>query len=180
MMSKQKFFKGGKKGKFRTKTKRACYNCGKYGHYIANSPHERRAEEDDRKKEKSYKKDKHYNKKNYGEAHNGMEWDSDDKSSDSDSEGVATVAIKGSSSSSSKSHFPKLNKGKHSCLTAKESRRNVKSKTSPPKYVSIDDEVDSSDEADECRSGFTTLPPAPLQEQPAMILCWIGLDLHKV
>jgi hypothetical protein len=38
MMSKQKFFKGDKKDKFRTKIKRACYNCGKY----ANCPHERR------------------------------------------------------------------------------------------------------------------------------------------
>jgi hypothetical protein len=50
MMSKQKFFKGDKKDKFRTKIMRACYNCGKYGHYIANCPHERREEEDDKKK----------------------------------------------------------------------------------------------------------------------------------
>jgi hypothetical protein len=66
MMSKQKFFKGDKKDKFRTKAKRACYNCGKYDHYIANCPHERREEEDDKKKKKkemSYKKDKHYKKK---------------------------------------------------------------------------------------------------------------------
>jgi hypothetical protein len=44
MMTKHKFFKGNKKDKFRSKTKRACYNCGKYGHYIANYPHERREE----------------------------------------------------------------------------------------------------------------------------------------
>jgi hypothetical protein len=36
MMSKQKFFKGDKKDKFKSKSKRVCYNCGKYGHYIAN------------------------------------------------------------------------------------------------------------------------------------------------
>jgi hypothetical protein len=42
MMSKQRFFKGGKTDKFRTRTKMACYNCGKYDHYIANCPHERR------------------------------------------------------------------------------------------------------------------------------------------
>jgi hypothetical protein len=42
LMGKQKFFKGDKKEKFRSKTKRACYNCGKYGHYIANCPYERR------------------------------------------------------------------------------------------------------------------------------------------
>jgi hypothetical protein len=42
MMSKQTLIKGDKKDKFRSKTKRACYNCGKYGHYIANCPHERK------------------------------------------------------------------------------------------------------------------------------------------
>jgi hypothetical protein len=62
---------------------------------------------------------------------------------------VATIAIKGSSSSSSKSLFPNLNKGKHTCLMAKESKKKVKSKSSPPKYVSSDDELDSSDEEDE-------------------------------
>jgi hypothetical protein len=61
---------------------------------------------------------------------------------------VITVAIKGSSSSLSKSPFPNLNKGKHTCLMAKESRRKVKPKTSPPKYVSSDDEIHSSDEED--------------------------------
>jgi hypothetical protein len=88
----------------------------------------------------------HYKKKTYGEAHISKEWDSDDESSDSDSDGVATVVIKGSSSSSSKSLFPNLNNGKHTCLMTKESRRKVKPKTSPPKYVSSGDELDSSDE----------------------------------
>jgi hypothetical protein len=151
MMSKQKFFKGDKNDKFRTKTKRACYNCGKYGHYITNYPYEHRGEEDDKKKKKkeiSYKKDKHYKKKTYGEVHIGKEWDSDDESSDSDSDGVTTVAINDSSSSSSKSLFPNLNKGKHTCLIEKESRRKVKPKTSPPKYISSDNEVDPSDEED--------------------------------
>jgi hypothetical protein len=150
MMSKQKFFKGDK-DKFRIRTKRNCYNCDKYGHYIANCPHERREEEDDKrkkKKERSYKKDKQHRKKTYGEAHIDKEWDSDDESSDSDSDGVVTVAIKGSSSSS-KSLFPNLNKGKNTCLMAKESKRKVRSKTSPSKYVSSDDELDSSDEENE-------------------------------
>jgi hypothetical protein len=62
---------------------------------------------------------------------------------------VATVVIKGSSSSLSKSYFPNLNKGKHTCLMAKESRRKLKPKTSPPKYVSSDDEIGSGDEEDE-------------------------------
>jgi hypothetical protein len=99
MMGKQKLFKGDKKDKFKSKTKRACYYCGKYGHYIANCPYECRKEDDDKKKkkEKSYKKGKYYKKKTYSEAHNGKEWDSDNESSDSDSDGVANVAIKDSS-----------------------------------------------------------------------------------
>jgi hypothetical protein len=158
MMSKQKFCKGDKKDKFRSKTKRAYYNCGKYDHYIDNCHHEHREEEDDNnnnnnnnnnnKMMMSYKKDKHYKKKTYGETHIGKEWDSNNESFDSDSDGVATIVIKGSSSSSSKSLFPNLNKGKYTCLMAKESRRKVKSKTSPPKYVSSGDELDSSDEKD--------------------------------
>jgi hypothetical protein len=112
LMSKQKLFKGNKKNKFKSKTKRACYNCGKHGHYIANCPYERRKEDDDKKKkkEKRYKKDNHYKKKVYGEAHLDKKWDSDDESTNFDSDDVATVAIMGSSSSS-KSLFPNLNKG---------------------------------------------------------------------
>jgi hypothetical protein len=127
MMSRQKFFNGDK-DKLRTRAKRACYNCGKYSHYIANCAHERRDEEDDKKKkkEKSYKKDKHYKKKTYSEAHIGKEWDSDDENSDFDSNGLAIMAIKGSSSFSRKSLFPNLNKGKHTCLMAKEGKRKVK------------------------------------------------------
>jgi hypothetical protein len=154
MMGKKKFFKGDKKDKFKSKTKRACYNCAKYDHYIANCPHERREDDNDKKKKKkkkkkSYKKDKNYKNKTYGEAHIGKEWDSNDESSDSDSDGVAIVAIKGSYSSSRKSLFPNLNKGNHTCLMAKESKKKVKSKPSPPKYVSSDEELDSSDEEDE-------------------------------
>jgi hypothetical protein len=75
------------------------------------------------------------------EAHIGEEWESNDESSNSDSDGVAIVAIKGTSSSS-KSLFPKLNKGKNTCLMAKESKRKVKTKgLSSPKYVSSDDDT---------------------------------------
>jgi hypothetical protein len=153
MMCKKKFFKGDKKDKFKSKTKRVCYNYGKYGQYIANCNYERREEDDNKKKKKknenSYKKDKYYKKKTYGESHIGKKWDSDDENSDSDSDGVATVAIKGFSSSSSKSLFSNLNKGKHTCLMAKESKRKVKTKSSPPKYVYSDDELDSSDDKED-------------------------------
>jgi hypothetical protein len=66
LTSKQKIFKGDKKDKFKSKTKRACYNYSKYSYYIANCPYEHREEDDDKnkkKEKKSYKKDKHYKKK---------------------------------------------------------------------------------------------------------------------
>jgi hypothetical protein len=55
---------------------------------------------------------------------------------------VATVAIKGKSSSS-KSLFSKLNQGKHTCLLAKKNKHKVKTKgISSPKYVSSNDSDD--------------------------------------
>jgi hypothetical protein len=127
-IKKKKFSKGDKK--FKSTTKRTCYNCGKHGHFIANSPFERRDNDDDKKKSKPYKK------KSYGEAHIGQEWESIDESSNSDSDGVATVPLKGTSSSS-KSLFPKLNKGKNTCLMAKESKRKVKPKAYPLLNMSL-------------------------------------------
>jgi hypothetical protein len=151
LMGKQKVFKGDKKNKFKSKTKRACYNYGKYDHYITNCPYEHREEDDDKrkKKEKSYKKYKHYKKKTYGETHICKEWNFDDDNFDSNSDGVATIAIKGSSTSSNKSLFPNLNKGKPTCLMAKESKKMVKYKSSPSKYVSSDDELDSSEKEED-------------------------------
>jgi hypothetical protein len=59
---------------------------------------------------------------------------------------VTTVAIKGTTSSS-KSLFLKLNKVKHTCLMAKESKSKVKIKgSSSPRYVTNDDD-DSNDDA---------------------------------
>jgi hypothetical protein len=152
-IKKKKFAKGGKR--LKTTTKRTCYNCGKHGHFIANCPFERRDDGDDKKKYKPYKKekgykrsDKPYKKKSYGEAHIGQEWESEDESSNSDSDGVATMAIKGKSSSS-RSLFPKLNQGKHTCLMAKENKRKVKTKgISSLKYVSSNDNDDSDDDDD--------------------------------
>jgi hypothetical protein len=109
---KKKFVKGDKKPKITTK--RTCYNCGKYDHFIANCPFEHRDDGDD-KKYKPYKKDKYYKrsnkpykKKSYSEAHIRQEWKFEDKSSNFDSDSVVTVAIK-EKSSSSKSLFPKFN-----------------------------------------------------------------------
>jgi hypothetical protein len=54
-MKKTKLSKGDKK--FKSVTKRTCYNCGKHGHFIANCPFERTDNDDDKKKNKPYKKD---------------------------------------------------------------------------------------------------------------------------
>jgi hypothetical protein len=52
-----------------------CHNCGKSGHFIAQCPHKRKDEDDNKKnKEKSYKKDKKFlKKKPYHQAHKGQE-----------------------------------------------------------------------------------------------------------
>jgi hypothetical protein len=57
-MKKKKLSKGDKK--FKSATKRTCYNCGKHGNFIANCPFEHRDDDDDKKKNKPYKKDKGY------------------------------------------------------------------------------------------------------------------------
>jgi hypothetical protein len=104
-IKKKKFSKGDKK--LKSTIKRTCYNCGKHSHFIDNCPFERRDDDEDKKKRKPYKKDKGYKmsdkpykKKSYGETHIGQEWESNDQSSNSDSDSVANVAIKGTSSSS--------------------------------------------------------------------------------
>jgi hypothetical protein len=150
-IKKKKFSKGDKK--FKSTATRTCYNYGKHGHFIANYLFERRDGDDDKKKSKPYKKDKgykrsdkSYKKKSYGEVHIGQEWESNDESSNSDNDGVTTVTIKGTSSSS-KSLFPKLNKGKNTCVMAKESKHKVKTKgLFSPKYVSSDNDDDDSDD----------------------------------
>jgi hypothetical protein len=129
---KKKFSKGDKK--FKSTTKRTCYNYGKHGHFIINCPFQRRDDDDDKKKSNPYKKDKGYKRsdkpyknKSYDEVYIGQKWESNNESSNSNSDGVATVAIKGTSSSS-KSLFPNLNKGKNTCLMVKESKPKVKTK----------------------------------------------------
>jgi hypothetical protein len=110
--------------KEKTRLKRVCYNCGKNEHFIAQCPYERKEEDNDKRKkfDKCYKKDKKYTKKkykcykkdkkytkkkSYGHAHVDHEWNSSEESSESESDEVATIAIKGKTSSI-KSLFPKL------------------------------------------------------------------------
>jgi hypothetical protein len=123
-ISKRRPFKGDKKE--RPRSKRVCYNCGKNGHFIAQCPYEKKEEDNEKKKklDKGYKKDKKFTKKkSYGQAHIGQEWNSNDESSKSESDDLATITIKGKASSS-KSLFPNL--PKHTCLVAKGSKKKVK------------------------------------------------------
>jgi hypothetical protein len=143
-INKRRPFKGNKKE--RPRSKRVCYNCGKNGHFIFQCPYEKREEDNEKKKKfhKGYKKDKKFTKKKpYGQAHVGQEWNSSDESSESESDDLATIAIKGKASSS-KSLFTNL--PKHTCLMAKKIKMKVKSKSSSsPKYVTSDEDTLSSD-----------------------------------
>jgi hypothetical protein len=117
-------------------SKNVCYNCNKNGSFIAQCPYERKEEDNDKRKkfDKGYMKDKKYTKKKtYDQAHVGQEWNSNDESSESENDDLATIAIKGKASSS-KSLFPKHSK--LTCLMTKECRNKVKSSTSSSlKYV---------------------------------------------
>jgi hypothetical protein len=100
--------------KEKPRSKRVCYNCDKNGHFIAQCPYERNEEDNDKRKkfDKGYKKDKKYTKKFYGQAHVGQEWNLSDESSESKSDKVATIVIKGKTSSS-KSLFPPSSQSMH-------------------------------------------------------------------
>lgn len=145
-----------RKDKPKSREKRVCYNCEKYGYFIVNCPHKKKEEDDGKKKkEKYFIKYKKFSKKKYtSEAHLVIEWDPYEESSDLDDEGVATFAIK--ETSSSKSLFANLNMTKsttHACLMAKEGKRKIKTKSNIPyKYVSSDEEInnDSEDEPLKC------------------------------
>jgi hypothetical protein len=118
-IKKRRPYKGDRKEKPRSKI--VCYNCGKNGHFIAQCPYDRKEEDNDKKKkfDKGYKKYKKYTKKPYGKALIGQQWNSSDESFESESDDLATIAIK-CKASSSKSLFPKLSK--HTSPMAKEGK----------------------------------------------------------
>jgi hypothetical protein len=112
--------------------------------------------------DKGYKKDKKYNKKKpYGQAHVGQEWNSTDESSESESDEVASIAIKGKTSLS-KSLFSKLSK--HTYLMTKEGRKKIKSNTSSSlKYVTSDEDTFSSDDDNPLSSILVKNPNAMIK-----------------
>jgi hypothetical protein len=119
-IKKRRPYKGERKEK--SSSKRVCYNYGKNGHFIVQCPYGRKEEGNAKRKkfDKGYKKDKKYTKKkSYGQAHVSQKWNSNDESSESESDEVATISIKGKTSSS-KSLFPKLSK--HTCLMIKKGK----------------------------------------------------------
>jgi hypothetical protein len=71
-------------------SQRACFKCGKTGHFIENCPYAKYDDgrEEEKKGKKKFGNNKFYKKKG-GEAHIDKEWDSDESSSDFDDDGVA-------------------------------------------------------------------------------------------
>jgi hypothetical protein len=100
---------------YKPRSKRACYRCGKSGHFIAKCPCTSESDRDDDKKGRRKWRRKKYYKKKGGEAHMGREWDSDECSTDSSfDEDVAIIIVnKGLL-------FPNVG---HKCLMAKDGKR---------------------------------------------------------
>jgi hypothetical protein len=139
-----------RKGKdYKPRSKRGCYKCGKFGHFIAKCPYTSDSDRDDDKKgKKKIKKKRYYNKKG-GEAHMGWEWDSDKSSIDSsfDEDAANIVVNKGIL-------FPNVG---HKRLMAKNGKKKKVHSRDTPKYTTFDDEGSSSDDNDDLTSIFANL-----------------------
>jgi hypothetical protein len=77
---------------YKSRSKRVCYRCGKFDHFIAKCPISSESDRDEDKKGKKEKK--RYYKKKGGDAHVCWEWDSDESSTDSSSdEDAANITV---------------------------------------------------------------------------------------
>jgi hypothetical protein len=126
-----------------------CYRCGKSGHFIVKCPYTSDSDRDDDKKGKKKIEKKRYYKKKGGEAHMGLEWDSDESSTESSSdEDAVNISInKG---------LLFLNVGRK-CLMAKDGKKKKVHSRDTPKYTTSYDEGSSSDDNDDLTSLFANL-----------------------
>jgi hypothetical protein len=90
--------KGGDERK--KKSQRKCYECGEYGHFIAECPKNKNKNKNE--EEKKYKeKSKEYKNKYQGRAHVGQQWDSSDEDEEPKKQGMETISMVQESSSPS-------------------------------------------------------------------------------
>jgi hypothetical protein len=132
---------------YKPRSKRVCYRCGKFGHFIAKCPYSSESDRDEDKKGKKKENNRYYKKKG-GEAHMGREWDSDESSTDSSDEDAINIAVnKGLL-------FPNVG---HKCLMAKDDKKKKVHSRATPKYTTSSDEGNSSENEDDLVSLFANL-----------------------
>jgi hypothetical protein len=104
----------------KSRASRKCYECGEYGHFIAECPKNKNKNEEEKKyKEKS----KEYKSKYQGRAHVGQQWDSSDDEEEPKKQGMTTVAIaQGSSSPRLFNNLSDDEDHPHFCLMARGSK----------------------------------------------------------
>jgi hypothetical protein len=133
---------------YKPRSKRACYKCGKPGHFIAKCPMSSESDRDNDKKGKEKLKKRYYKKKG-DDAHVCREWDSDESSTDSSSdEDAANIAInKGLL-------FPNVG---HKYFMAKDGKKKKVHSRGTPKYTTFSDEGSSSEDEDDLLVLFANL-----------------------
>jgi hypothetical protein len=133
---------------YKSRSKRVCYRCGKFGHFIAKCPISSESDRDEDKKGKKKDKKRYYKKKG-GDAHICREWDSDESSTDSFSDEDPDNIV--------------VNKGLlyhnvgHKCLMAKDGKKKKVHSRATPKYTTSSDEGSSSDNEDDLLALFANL-----------------------
>jgi hypothetical protein len=133
---------------YKSRSKKVCYRCGKYGHFIAKCPFSSGSDRDNDKKGKK-KENKRYYKRKGHDSHICREWDTAESSTDSSSdEDAANIAVnKGLL-------FPNI---VHKCLMAKDGKKKKVQSRATPKYTTSSDGGSSSDSEDNLMSLFANL-----------------------
>jgi hypothetical protein len=104
----------------RKKSQRKCYECGEYGHFIAEYPKNKNKNEEERKFKERIKE---YKNKYQGRAHVGQQWDSSDEDEEPKKHGMTTIAMaQGSSSPRLFNNLSDDEDHSHFCLMARGSR----------------------------------------------------------